>query len=148
MSTRSVIAQTTALGFRGRYVHYDGYPTAVGEAVRLIVARDGVEVATRILTKDHYGWASVDAAGAGARNAVVGYGEYFDDQAEGDWITNDGDSWGTEYAYAIMQEGIEVSVRIGDEWRPVALVAYDDADGMRSAELTAQRMRLAYQIRF
>ena len=33
MSTRSVIARPTAAGFQGRYIHWDGYPSGVGQQI-------------------------------------------------------------------------------------------------------------------
>ena len=42
MSTRSVIARETPAGFTGRYVHWDGYPSGVGETIwRLYRGRFG-----------------------------------------------------------------------------------------------------------
>ena len=62
MGTRSVVAVPTAGGgWKGRYVHWDGYPAGVGDAVRAIVERDGVETAVDTLVVTNYGWSSVAA---------------------------------------------------------------------------------------
>lgn len=59
MSTNSAIAVRNENGqVKGRSVHWDG--SDVGDAVRRIIARDGVEKAVRTLIFDHYGWSSVD----------------------------------------------------------------------------------------
>jgi hypothetical protein len=59
MGTCSVIAATTADTERGRYVHWDGYPTGVGQAILDIVRRDGLDKARTVLTAEHFGWSSV-----------------------------------------------------------------------------------------
>jgi len=41
MGNRAVIAATYPDGVKGRYVHWDGYPSGVGLAVLAIVQRDG-----------------------------------------------------------------------------------------------------------
>lgn len=152
MSTRSIIATSDADGvFRGRYVHWDGYPTGVGEAARTIVQRDGLAAAVKTLVVDHTVWSSIDGVGREARDiSVEGYGDALDDIADADaWITGtDVDAWDTEYAYVLRPEGIDVHVRLQGGWVLAATVAYDEEGGMRSAELTAQRMRAAHDIRF
>ena len=62
MGTRSVVALPLDGGFKGRYIHWDGYPTGVGGSLLEIVQRDGVERALEVLTQDNYGWSSLDPA--------------------------------------------------------------------------------------
>ena len=63
MGTRSVVAvrDKGGVAWKGRYVHWDGYPDGVGAAVAEIVKRDGVETAVRTLLEEHYGWSTVNA---------------------------------------------------------------------------------------
>lgn len=119
MGTRSVIATPGPDGgWKGRYVHWDGYPAGVGDALRAIIARDGVEKALKVLTEDHYGWSSVDGRGGelspGMRDGrfvvVEGYGvAYTTEQGQSspdEWVTDDtfADSW-CEYVYVVLPDG-------------------------------------------
>ena len=61
MGTRSVIAAHYPDGVKGRYVHWDGYPSGVGKAVFEIAKRDGLEGAFHTLLERHYGWSTVTA---------------------------------------------------------------------------------------
>ena len=56
MGTRSVIAVKTDTGWKGRYCHWDGYPSGVGANLLRVVARDGFETAVKTLTEQHYSW--------------------------------------------------------------------------------------------
>ncbi len=109
MSTHAVVGVKTATGFRGRYVHLDGYPSAMIPALTGIVARDGVERALRVITQEHTEWSTLSGADAGfvrsSETFVPGYGRS-DDQM---------DTWYTEvsrgpahWAYALSDTGIEV----------------------------------------
>lgn len=123
MGTRSVVAVPDAEhGWKGRYVHWDGYPSGVGEAVRRAVMRDGYETAVRTLTVDHTRWSTLDGRSAEdyeppsyypdeIRHFVPGYGVAPDDQASDDWVYADGDDWGTEWAYLLGEGGIAVYER-------------------------------------
>lgn len=60
-------------------VHYDGYPTHMGETLRVLVDRDGLETALAVL---HSGraWRGLDAdQEPGRGETVLGYGEAFSD---------------------------------------------------------------------
>ena len=61
MGTRSVVAFQEGDGWRGRYVHFDGYPSARVPDLLTIVARDGVEAAIKTITETWAGWSSLDA---------------------------------------------------------------------------------------
>lgn len=60
MGTRSIIAKQTGDSWRGRYAHWDGYPTNMASQLWNIVARDGVETAIKVLIDDHFYWSSVN----------------------------------------------------------------------------------------
>jgi hypothetical protein len=123
MGTRSAIAiRTEDGGFKGRYVHWDGYPDGVGRAVRQIIERDGREKALEVLLEDHYGWSTVDGEeeqdlGIGREDgrfvAVPGYGvAYTTEQNQSspdEWVTYLGD-WGTEYIYIVEDDGTITTV--------------------------------------
>jgi hypothetical protein len=128
MGTRSVIAIPDAEhGWKGRYVHWDGYPSGVGEVLRRIVNRDGYATAVHTLTQVHYGWSSLHPEQSGEQSslgfgytdgrfaAVAGYGTAYT-TAQGqssadDWILADGDDCGTEWAYLLGEGGIAVYER-------------------------------------
>ena len=61
MSTRSVVAVQAGDGWRGRYVHSDGYPSGVGVTLLKLVERDGLEQVIKTLTQDHYGWSHLSS---------------------------------------------------------------------------------------
>jgi len=64
MSTRSIIARYTLADknnpseWEGRYCHWDGYPSHMGEALQWIVSRDGYEKAGREIMKHE--WSAID----------------------------------------------------------------------------------------
>lgn len=129
MGTRSVVGVPNGDGFRGRYVHWDGYPEGVGEAVAEIVRRDGADTAVRMITEHHYGWSTLTGAAAPALDAsstdgrfvaVPGYGiAYTTEQGQSspdEWIDNeDADAW-CEWAYAITPTVIQVWANADDGW--------------------------------
>ena len=59
MATRSIVAEVTPTGWRGRYCHWDGHPATKVDQLLLLVARDGVETVTRTLVQDHYSWSVI-----------------------------------------------------------------------------------------
>lgn len=156
MSTRSVVATGTVEGWKGRYVHFDGYPTGVGESVRQIVPRDGVETTVWNLIHDNYGWSSVDAEFGkeldeflrdGRFVRVDGYGvAYTTEQGQSspdDWQTDsNADPLWIEWVYLIQDEGIVVLK--GDYenkcFREVGTVKYHDAEGMGHIESAVYSM--------
>lgn len=151
MGTRSIVAVPDAEhGFRGRYIHWDGYPSGVGEALRTIVNRDGYDFAVKVLTEQHYGWSSVNGAetqelGSGQTDgrfaAVPGYGVAYTTSTGGfqsvpqsspdDWHFGDDakDTW-CEWAYVLGESEIGVFRPDGGRWVQVGWVAYTDAAGM------------------
>lgn len=130
MGTRSVIAIPEGkTGWRGRYCHWDGYPSGVGAALRSIVLRDGMETAIRTLIIDHYGWSSVNAHAEQTLDSatddgrfvpVPGYGIAYttkDNQSSpDDWHTRaDKRSW-CEWAYVLRTDRIDVYRNAGVKW--------------------------------
>lgn len=136
MGTRSVIAIPTDSGFRGRYCHWDGYPSHQLPALFGIVARLGVDVARRTLTEDHRSWshlvtpdrpASTDSL-LGAGGTLPGVGVFHTDLSahEDPWITNrDTDSW-CEWAHVLNDGGVAVFEATSGAWAHVADVRYRD----------------------
>lgn len=119
MSTRSVIAipNTSGEGWRGRYIHSDGYPEWVGACLWHIVKRDGLHNATQHLVRDNYGWSclTTDTARGDDENEwrrsqrfVGGYGYPYDDSEDSEWILSDGDKWGCEWVYLLTSDGLIV----------------------------------------
>ena len=141
MGTRSIVAVPDGESWQGRYVHWDGYPTGVGEVLRLIVRRDGLDVAAHTLTVAHVSWSSIDGRGDGdpmGFERVPGYGIAHNDVEHVAWVRPQHISW-EEWAYVLQTEGIDV-YRVGliagsspfTAWR--GRVAYDDERGMALAQ--------------
>ena len=59
MGTRSAVCEPYGDSYRGRYVHWDGYPTGVGRALLELVARDGLAKVRQTIIHDHYGWSNL-----------------------------------------------------------------------------------------
>lgn len=63
MSTRSVIARKTKVGFSGRYHHWDGYPSGLGESlfkIRKKYFNGDTKVMLKVLIDEHpAGWSSI-----------------------------------------------------------------------------------------
>lgn len=153
MGTRSVIAIPDAeAGWKGRYVHWDGYPSAVGEALRQIINRDTYSIAVENLVHRHYGWSGLnpqesgplpDYMSDGRFQTVIGYGTAYTTkggQSDPDeWITPAGDDWGTEWAYLLGEDGIAVFENRwspdGSEWVRRGYVSYRDEGGMDRLEV-------------
>lgn len=127
MGTRSVVAIQNGDGFKGRYIHWDGYPSGVGESLLAIVQRDGVEKARQVLTVDHYGWSGLDSSTTadsqlglgmddGRFTIVPGYGTAYTTHAgqsdPDDWIESDGADSGTEWAYVLRDNELTVLERV------------------------------------
>lgn len=128
MGTRSVVAVPTGeTSWKGRYVHWDGYPDGVGRALVEIIARDGVERAVKTITEDHWGWSILNGEENqglaeyqqdGRFGTVPGYGVPYNKDTEGgdqpdEWITDVSvaESW-VEYVYVIQSDGKVKAYRI------------------------------------
>lgn len=159
MGTRSVVAVRYGDSWRGRYVHWDGYPTGVGQAlleIRRNLYPNDLDGMVRALTETHRGWSSINAEErvelpdyyeSDRFEAVHGIGiGYTDSEASEDWIEAEGDNWGTEWCYILTPNGIHVleatrgnghavgmfGFNEGAEWTVRGLVPWDaDDDAMR-----------------
>lgn len=127
MGTRSVIATAYPDGVKGRYIHWDGYPTHMAKALFEIVLRDGLEGAASILLEVHYGWSSIDpqepenatlekGQDDGRFVSVPGYGvAYTTEQGQsspGEWHRVDEEDTWCEFAYVLAPAGL-VMIQIG-----------------------------------
>jgi hypothetical protein len=122
MGTRSVIGYPYGDGFRGRYCHWDGYPTYNGSQIWQMIQRDGIEKVATTLFVDNYQWSSLNyckdsfliTSGETEKNVVKGYGTIYTDVTEDDWITytgNDSDDlWCTEWAYILDVKSKTMSI--------------------------------------
>lgn len=122
MSTRSIIGHPYGDGFRGRYCHWDGYPTYNGKQIWDIVKRDGIDRATAILFYKNFQWSSLNIDkvkpdvmnGEDWANVVPGYGTVYTDATDDDWVTWTGseedDLWCTEWAYIIDEFSFTLSI--------------------------------------
>lgn len=127
MGTRSAVGTLNEAGeFKGRYIHWDGYPGGVGDDLAQLVERDGAEKVLKVLTEDHYGWSNLDLSGDiklspgyddGRFEVVEGYGiayTTFQDQSGPDEWVNGPDVM-IEYTYAINEDG-SILVNSGEGW--------------------------------
>lgn len=125
MGTRSIVGVPTndGTGFRGRYVHWDGYPAGVGQAVADIVRRDGYSATIHTLIVEHSAWSSVtgnddpDLTGKSVMPGYVpGYGVANDGDTEW-WVSNEDNDSDCQYAYAILATVILVWQHpLGGSW--------------------------------
>jgi hypothetical protein len=117
MGTRSVIAKQDGDSWKGRYAHWDGYPSHQGRNIWEIVQRDGFEKAVKTFVDDHFYWSVVKSwqpseEADGSRWMVVeGYGIAGNEEqgSPDEWYTpNDlSNSW-IDYVYVISQGGLLV----------------------------------------
>jgi hypothetical protein len=121
MATRSIIAELLPDGkWRGRYCHWDGYPSAKLPQLAHIVARDGADVARKTLLHDNWSWSSIDSADKselpsimqdGRFKIVPGYGVTHTDLQETsdvEWfMEGDYEQGWCEYLYIIHDDRIE-----------------------------------------
>lgn len=130
MATRSVVAIPHGDAWRGRYVHYDGYPTNMGPALTGIVRRVGLAKAVETLVESHYGWSSIDPnttaedfGYAADAKTVEGYGICYADNVPDNWHTPEHEPW-TEWAYVLTAGGLLV-VKQGYRSHDVVVGLYD-----------------------
>lgn len=122
MGTRAVIAKPDGeMGWVGRYHHWDGYPSGLGATLAEWHERLGAAELTRILIdEEKVGWSTINDAdltlppaweelGGSERSGPLSYSV----RGETDelLITHDGDDCGTEWAYVIREDEIEVLER-------------------------------------
>ena len=128
MSTHSIVGIPYGDGFRGRYVHCDGYPSYQARVLEELVQRDGRDQVVKALTYENYGWSHLDPTYGpdidhemyrdGRFRAVAGYGLAYTDTVldfggrkyqqtnEAEWWPNDnGDYCYAEWAYILTPQG-------------------------------------------
>lgn len=140
MGTRSVIGVIEGDGFKGRYCHWDGYPTHHGPTLAHIIHKThcgDLAEAVKVLTENHHGWSALSpeklesSLGAARSTIVPGVGEaYSDDEQPDEWITFTGkpgeDYWGTEWAYIFDVERRRLSVfKVPFDSTPKLLGSFD-----------------------
>ena len=122
--------------WKGRYVHYDGYPGGVGAALLRIVARDGLVKAHEVLLNAHGGWSTITAErsrleydddGELSIHTYAGEsGHWYDSVAGGEFVVGYGNS--DKYGYIVTPENLSE--------HPLCSWAYFlGADGLSFAKL-------------
>jgi hypothetical protein len=128
MGTRSVIAIETETGFKGRYVHWDGYPEhMVPEYFRLLKEK-GYERCVDVLINWNAGWSNITSkptldptTSDGRFKVVSNYGvayttkkmnfmgdPEYQQASFSQWVTSeDTESW-CEWAYVLKPYGLDV----------------------------------------
>lgn len=131
MATRSVVGRYIGENaWIGRYVHWDGYPAGMVPVLLDIVLRDGIDKALDTLIWKNYSWSSLWGSDkpeySKAENYVDGYGEVHPDVKSSEWITWEGDHWGTEYAYIFEPTAKSVTIlkRVDNEWTKFDLLDF------------------------
>jgi hypothetical protein len=115
VATRSIVAEVSAAGWRGRYCHWDGHPATKVDQLLLLVARDGVETVTRTLIHDNYSWSSIDPFTKQKDDEqwkfVEGYGYAHNDLEENQqamFTEADTEFAWAEYLYVLGAKGLQV----------------------------------------
>jgi hypothetical protein len=140
MGTRSAVCEPHGDSYRGRYVHWDGYPTGVGARLIELVQRDGIEKVRQTIIHDHYGWSSLHQQELspsyqdGRFVVVPDYGVAYVAEAgqvsEDEWITPGAD-YGTEWRYILADDGLGVLAGYSENPPRIATVPYSpDKDGL------------------
>lgn len=119
MGTRSVIAEPFGDGFRGRYHHWDGYPSGLGHQLWDLYhghfAGDVEAMTTYLIAEEPVGWSTINGADfdqpkgwveSGTSDTPHGPQSYScrgetSDEPDGYYIHSDGDDGGTEWAYVL-----------------------------------------------
>lgn len=125
MATRSVVARLTDTGeIEGRYVHWDGYPAHMMNALYELVRRDGYETVTRVLLDEHDGWSFInpfqdEEETLGHVEVLKYWGKYYTDTPNEPFITtfSEAKDCGAEYVYVLVANGTDpVEVRCYDPY--------------------------------
>jgi len=127
MGTRSIVAIPEGDGWKGRYVHWDGYPMGVGKNIWNIVQRDGLDKAVQTLVYDNNAWSSIgyladdNPEWVTSAELVPGYG--IANPEDTDWwihATDDDKSW-CEWFYVASPGGLLIGYLQGDKYVPCNL---------------------------
>lgn len=113
MATRCIIAEPYGDGWRGRYSHWDGYPTVKVPQLTELVLRDGVEKVRKVLLHDHLSWSVIDPDYKRREGTewkyVKGYGEAHTDISSVKWFTQDDYNFAwAEYVYVLGDKALFV----------------------------------------
>lgn len=106
MGTRSIVAYGSDYSWSGRYVHWDGYPTYMAEALWALVKRDGVSAVATTLIDSMTSWSSIDPdAGrlSTTDNTVVGYGVGSNNSEDLRYSHESEDLAGAEWLYILTE---------------------------------------------
>jgi hypothetical protein len=118
MSTRSCVAIPQGDGWKGRYVHSDGYPEHMVPTLLDLIARKGVDRVRDVLINWNGGWSFVGTyegmtnyLGEDRAHFVSDYGLAYSkkEQPMDSWITSeDSDALWIEYVYILGPKSITV----------------------------------------
>jgi hypothetical protein len=118
MSTRSCVAIPQGDGWKGRYVHSDGYPEHMVPALLDLIGRKGVDRVVDVLINWNPGWSFVGSyegitnyLGKDRAHFVSDYGlAYTKDEANmTDWITDtENDALFIEFVYIMGSKSLTV----------------------------------------
>lgn len=146
MSTRSIVARWVGdEAWIGKYVHYDGYPANMVMRLLEIILRDGFDKATSKLVFESNGWSGLyhephkklETQQPDLEDWVEGYGYLMGGnmQLNSNWITWEGDNWGTEWCYVLDASDKSVTIfeyvypEIGkDAWKHGRWAKHDVVD--------------------
>lgn len=120
MSTNSIIAVPVIPGdivWKGRYAHWDGYPTHMGKQLWAIIKRDGLDVARKTLTEVNTEWSGINAFTVltinGEDLVIPGYGLTYKDASTEWWFSTKTNEWKGMFVYVLEDEGMRIINRIG-----------------------------------
>jgi hypothetical protein len=144
MGTRAVIAEPFGDGWRGRYHHWDGYPSGLGRTLwqlqRDATLGDAAAMRRYLITDERVGWSTINGADW---SLPKGWRDGYGDEPHGpqsysargeteeQWIDSQGDDGGTEWAYVIGNATLMIWERIYEPrqyWAPVAVLAWSDPE--------------------
>lgn len=155
MGTHSCIAKPEGDGWRGRYVHWDGYPTGVG--VTLVTALteafkgDLDAMTAKLIDNEPVGWSIIAGADLSQPGCWVDSGDrpnnapasYSARGETGDtWITSQDEAFpGVEWVYVLTPSGVMVWEGDGGafgmgggNFRDPVMVPWGDVVGMAKVE--------------
>lgn len=114
MATRSMIGIEEAGGVRGRYVHFDGYPSDVGQEFAAFFKENGLAGVASLLDKHPAGFSSFDAA---TPNCYCHDRGEFSHDEHTDWMDlNDALDAGCEFVYLASGDKVRVLGAKQGDW--------------------------------
>jgi len=125
MSTRSCVAIPQGDGWKGRYVHWDGYPEHMVPTLLDLISRKGVDRVRDVLINWNPGWSFIgqdenmtNNLGPDRAHFVSDYGLAYTrrEQPMDSWITDqDSDALWIEYVYIIGPKSLTVLESYNDD---------------------------------